>query len=70
MSQEHISNREFGQLEQKVDHLETRMERVEGKVDKLLELANTGKGAWWAATGSASVTGGVIAWLVTIFFSR
>lgn len=75
MPNEHISGREFGALEQQVKNLDDRMEtfekrmqRVEEKVDQLLELANKSKGAWRVtalyATAGATLVSLALTYLV------
>ena len=72
---EHISGREFGALEQQVQHLDEKVQKlersVEGlteKMDELIGLANKGRGAWWAGITAASALG-AIATLVVSFFT-
>ena len=41
------SSRDFGALEARVSHLEDSQETILGKLDKLLDAAAMGRGAWW-----------------------
>lgn len=48
----------IARMEERVDELSQRMERVESKLDQLLELKNKGAGAFWLV--SLVVSSGVI----------
>lgn len=61
------TGREFGQLEARVAALEHDLSQVNTKLDKLLEAAAMGKGAWWLILRLGGITVAVltaIAWLV------
>jgi hypothetical protein len=58
---EPIDPRDFGAMENKVDQLEKTVASLEHKVDTLIDMANRGKGAYWAGMFIASGIGGVIA---------
>jgi phage shock protein A len=77
MSNEHISSREFGALEQqvknlddKVTTLETDVKALRSDMAELLALANKGKGAWWAALTASSVIGALMSWFGHSIFTR
>lgn len=72
---EHISGREFGALEQQVQHLDEKVQKLEhsvealtAKMDELIGLANKGRGAWWAGITAASALGAV-ATIIAGFFT-
>jgi hypothetical protein len=43
-----MTEREIGELEARIRNVELWLESVDRKVDRLLEAAAMGKGAWWA----------------------
>lgn len=54
-----IDPREFGRLESEVKALQTQMNSVQTDVKSLLELANKGRGGFWAGMAIASFLGGI-----------
>ena len=57
----------LARLEARTDEQERRLERIEEKVDSLLELAAVGKGAGWLLIKAGAVLAAVaagVAWLV------
>lgn len=71
-------NRDLGRLEGRLDEFiqarvnrdkrtDERFDRLEEKVQQLLDAANMGKGAWWLALkigGLMTVIGAAAAWVV------
>lgn len=55
------TSRDFGALEARVCHLEESQETILGKLDKLLEAAAMGRGAWWAILKVGGVLAAMIA---------
>jgi len=54
------------QLKKNDEHLEARIERMDGKLDRLLTAAAMGKGAWWMIMkvgGVLTLIVGVAVWL-------
>lgn len=54
------------QLAKNDEHLESRIERMDGKLDRLLTAAAMGKGAWWAILkvgGVLSLMVGIAVWV-------
>lgn len=78
---DHISGREFGRLEAEVEALRTEfrthkeeskkaLAEQSAKIDELLELANKGRGAWWAALTAASALGAIATFITSHFWPR
>jgi len=71
-------NRDLGRLEGRLDEFikareardtltDERFDRLESKVQALLDAANMGKGAWWLALkigGLMTVVGSGLAWVI------
>lgn len=49
----------YGQLWEKVNTLDKKIDKMETQMDELLELANKSKGGFWAGMAIASAIGGV-----------
>lgn len=61
--------RELGQLQERVRGLDSKfgalaeqIDRLDRKLDHLNDLAERGKGAYWAALGVASLVGALVSW--------
>lgn len=65
-----IDPREFGALEAKVAHLEKMVQAQSEKMDQLIELANRGKGAYWAGLFIAGAIGTLIPFIAGFFQFR
>lgn len=55
-------DRDLGEIFARLDQHERRLDRIDGKLDQLIEYAAKTKGGWWAiatvgAVGGAIVTG-------------
>lgn len=62
-----IDTERLARLEARTDEQERRLERIELKVDQLLEIAAVGKGAGWLLIKVGAVLAAVaagVAWLV------
>jgi hypothetical protein len=59
-----IDPREFGRLESEVKALQTQMNSVQTDIKSLLELANKGRGGFWAGMAIASFLGGIATFVV------
>jgi exosome complex RNA-binding protein Rrp4 len=57
----------YGQLWEKVDNLNAKVDKLEEGMEELLALANKGRGGFWVGmmvvSGISSVVGFVIHWL-------
>jgi hypothetical protein len=47
-----------------------KMDKMEGKIEELLAMAERSKGSLWALMGVASVVGGVISMLTDFIFVK
>ena len=57
----------YGQLWEKVNHLDRKMDKVECQMEELLELANKSKGGFWAGMAIASAIGGITGFLTHVW---
>lgn len=57
---------QFGAFYQKVQDLDKKIDKMEGQIEQLLELANRGKGGLWfgmtVVSFMSAITGFAIAW--------
>lgn len=58
---------EYGKLLAKVDALSGKVESMDADIKTLLALANQSKGGFWMGMAIASLVGGVVTWLTTVF---
>ena len=56
--------------EKKLEEMNSKMDKMELKIEQLLAMAERSKGSLWALMGVASVVGGVISFLTDIFFIK
>lgn len=56
--------------DKKLEEMSRKIDKLEGKIEELLAMAERSKGSLWALMGVASVVGGVISFLTDIFFVR
>jgi len=70
MSLDEIDLRAFGALEAKVEQLELTVALQSVKIDKLLQLANEGKGSLRVLLIAAGTLGGVVTWLTDKFLFK
>lgn len=52
----------YGVLWERVQNMDKKIDKMEGQIAELLELANKSKGGLWAGMAIASAIGGVITW--------
>jgi len=55
----------YGVLWERVQNMDKKMDRMEGQIEQLLELANKSKGGFWMGMTIASMVGGAFAWIVS-----
>lgn len=55
----------YGVLWERVQNMDKKIDKMEGQVEELLELANKSKGGFWMGMTIASGVGGVISWIVS-----
>jgi hypothetical protein len=56
----------LAKVEEKVKGMDEWLREIAGKLDKLVAVANMGKGAWWAVLklgGLLTLAAGTVAWL-------
>ena len=56
---------QYGMLCQRVKDMDKKMDKMEGQIEELLELANRSKGGFWMGMTLASFAGGVITWAMS-----
>ena len=54
----------YGVLWERVQNMEKKIDKMEGQIAELLELANKSKGGFWMGMTIASMAGGFITWAV------
>jgi hypothetical protein len=65
--QEGIDPVRYGVLWERVTQMDKKIDKMEGQIEELLELANKGKGGFWMGMTIASMLGGGVAWVVAWF---
>ena len=60
----------YGQLWEKVNTLDKKIDQMEKQVTELLELANRGKGAFWVGMTLASFIGGMAGFFSHMFTGK
>jgi hypothetical protein len=53
----------YGVLWERVTQMDKKIDKMEGQIAELLELANKSKGGFWMGMTIASSVGAVVAWL-------
>ena len=53
----------YGVLWERVQNMNDKIDKMEGQIEELLELANKSKGGFWMGMTLASMAGGVITWI-------
>jgi hypothetical protein len=53
----------YGVLWERVQQMDKKIDKMEGQIAELLELANKGKGGFWMGMTIASSVGAVVAWI-------
>jgi hypothetical protein len=54
----------YGVLWERVQQMDKKIDKMEGQIAELLELANKGKGGFWMGMTIASSVGAAVAWVV------
>ena len=54
----------YGVLWERVQQMDKKIDKMEGQIAELLELANKGKGGFWMGMTIASSLGAVVTWVV------
>ena len=52
----------YGVLWERVQNMDKKIDKMEGQIAELLELANKSKGGFWMGMTIASMAGGLITW--------
>ncbi len=60
----------YGQLWEKVDQLATKVDKLEAGMEELLELANKGRGGFWAGMVFISAISSVVGFLTHYLSSK
>lgn len=53
----------YGVLWERVTQMDKKIDKMEGQIAELLELANKGRGGFWMGMTIASSVGAAVAWL-------
>lgn len=53
----------YGVLWERVQNMDKKIDKMEGQIAELLELANKGKGGFWMGMTIASGVGGFVGWI-------
>jgi hypothetical protein len=53
----------YGVLWERVTQMDKKIDKMEGQIEQLLELANKGKGGFWMGMTIASSVGAAVAWV-------
>jgi hypothetical protein len=53
----------YGVLWERVTQMDKKIDKMEGQIAELLELANKGKGGFWMGMTIASSVGAAVAWI-------
>lgn len=60
----------YGVLWEKVQAMDKKIDKMESKLEELVELANKSKGGFWVMMGFAGMVGSVITWMLRDFISK
>lgn len=55
----------YGVLWERVQNMDKKIDKMEGQIAELLELANKSKGGFWMGMTIASSVGGLFGWIVS-----
>lgn len=56
--------------EKKLEEMNKKMDKMEGKIEELLSMAERSKGSLWALMGVAGVVGSIVSFLADIIFIK
>jgi hypothetical protein len=65
MQEVEIDPVKYGVLWERVQNMDKKMDKMEGQIAELLELANKSKGGFWMGMTIASGVGGFVSWIVS-----
>ena len=60
----------YGQLVAQVESLEKKVDKLERSIDQLLELANKGRGGFWAGMTFISLVSSAVGYLTHLFLNK
>ncbi len=55
----------YGVLWERVQNMDKKMDKMEGQITELLELANKSKGGFWMGMTIASFAGAAVSWVAS-----
>jgi hypothetical protein len=55
----------YGVLWERVQQMDKKIDKMEGQIEQLLELANKSKGGFWMGMSIASAVGGIAGWVIS-----
>ena len=55
----------YGVLWERVQNMDKKIDKMEGQIAELLELANKSKGGFWMGMTIASAVGGIVTWVAS-----
>lgn len=65
MEQKEFDPVKYGVLWERVQNMDKKIDKMEGQITELLELANKSKGGFWMGMTIASMVGGFITWVAS-----
>lgn len=65
MQEVEIDPVKYGVLWERVQNMDKKMDKMEGQIAELLELANKSKGGFWMGMTIASGVGGFVSWIIS-----
>jgi hypothetical protein len=65
MQEVEIDPVKYGVLWERVQNMDKKIDKMEGQISELLELANKSKGGFWMGMTIASGVGGFVSWIVS-----
>ena len=60
----------YGQLVNQVDSLDKKVDKLEGKIEELLALANKGRGGFWMGMTFISFASSIAGYFTHLFFGK
>jgi len=63
MQEVEIDPVKYGVLWERVQNMDKKIDKMEGQIAELLELANKSKGGFWMGMTIASSVGGFVGWI-------
>jgi len=67
MEQGEIDPVKYGVLWERVQNMDKKMDKMEGQIEQLLELANKSKGGLWVGMALSSAIGAAATWMISHF---